>query len=174
MTRYVEYNNCEITNSEIYSVFDLLYQGYARERRAFLQKRKKVSEYDSENLLYTVIEDLLKRTEFSVVSCAIHVSLAGLFKDYSRLTKEETQYARNPLTHVDFLLFHKIGKLPLMAIEVDGTSTHAPGSVQQRRDQMKNRIFEKYHIPLLRLRTDESGEKERIEHILLNVLQRKQ
>ena len=174
LTRYVEYNNCEITNSEIYSVFDLLYQGYARERRAFLQKRKKVSEYDSENLLYTVIEDLLKRTEFSVVSCAIHVSLAGLFKDYSRLTKEETQYARNPLTHVDFLLFHKIGKLPLMAIEVDGTSTHAPGSVQQRRDQMKNRIFEKYHIPLLRLRTDESGEKERIEHILLNVLQRKQ
>ena len=90
------------------------------------------------------------------------------------MTKEETQYARNPLTHVDFLLFHKIGKLERMAIEVDGTSTHAPGSIQQRRDQMKNRIFEKYHIPLLRLRTDESGEKERIEHILLNVLQRKQ
>ena len=90
------------------------------------------------------------------------------------MTKEETQYARNPLTHVDFLLFHKIGKLPLMAIEVDGTSTHTPGSVQQRRDQMKNHIFQQYQIPLLRLRTDESGEKERIEHILLNVLQRKQ
>ena len=44
------------------------------------------------------------------------MSFASLFKDYSRLTKEETQYAINPLTHVDFLLFHKIGKLARMMI----------------------------------------------------------
>lgn len=40
----------------------------------------------------------------------IHVSLATLVKDYEPLTEEERTYARNPLTHVDFLLFNQMDK----------------------------------------------------------------
>ena len=149
--------------SSVYSVFDLLYQGYAEQRQAFLKKHGRISEYDSENLLYAVIQDILQQSEFSFVSCAVHVSLVNLVKDYSMLTEEETAYARNPLTHVDFLLFRRMDKSPLLAIEVDGTAFHAAGSAQADRDEKKNRIFELCGIPLLRLRTDESGEKERIE-----------
>ena len=52
LTRYIEYNNFEVIQSQVYSVFDMLYQGYAEQRRAYLQKHKRVSEYDSENLMY--------------------------------------------------------------------------------------------------------------------------
>ena len=152
--------------SSVYSVFDLLYQGYAEQRRAFLKKHGRVSEYDSENLLYAVIQNILQKDEFSFVDCAVHVSLVNLVKDYSMSTEEETAYARNPLTHVDFLLFRRMDKSPLLAVEVDGVAFHAAGSTQADRDEKKNRIFELCGIPLLRLRTDESGEKERLEREL--------
>ena len=167
LARYIEYNNCAVIESTVYSVFDLLYQGYAEQRRSFLKKHKRVSEYDSENLLYAVIQEILQKAEFSFVGCAAHVSLVNLVKDYSILTEEETTYARNPLTHVDFLLFRRMDKSPLLAIEVDGVAFHAAGSLQASRDEKKNRIFERCRMPLLRLRTDGSGEKERIEQALL-------
>ena len=163
LARYIEYNNCAVIESAVYSVFDLLYQGYAEQRRAFLKKHGRISEYDSENLVYAVIQNMLQKTEFSFVDCAVHVSLVNLVKDYSMLTEEETAYARNPLTHVDFLLFRRMDKSPLLAVEVDGAAFHAAGSVQADRDKKKNRIFERCGIPLLRLRTDGSGEKGRIE-----------
>src|SRR5699024_9664074 len=34
LTRYIQYNNCAIVDSAVYSVFDLLYKGYAEQRRA--------------------------------------------------------------------------------------------------------------------------------------------
>lgn len=37
LTRYIEYNNFEVIQSQVYSVFDMLYQGYAEQRRAYLQ-----------------------------------------------------------------------------------------------------------------------------------------
>ena len=167
LARYIEYNNCAVIESAVYSVFDLLYQGYAEQRRAFLKKHGRVSEYDSENLAYAVIQNILQKAEFSFVDCAAHVSLVNLVKDYSILTEEETVYARNPLTHVDFLLFRRMDKSPLLAIEVDGAAFHAEGSIQADRDEKKNRIFARCGIPLLRLRTDGSGEKERMEQALL-------
>ncbi len=166
LARYIEYNNCAVIESSVHSVFDLLYQGYAEQRRAFLKKHGRVSEYDSENLLYAVIQDILQKDEFSFVDCVAHVSLVNLVKDYSMLTEEETAYARNLLTHVDFLLFRRMDKSPLLAVEVDGTAFHNAGSVQASKDEKKNRIFDLCGIPLLRLRTDGSGEKERLEREL--------
>ena len=82
------------------------------------------------------------------------------------LTEEERKYARNPLTHVDFLLFNQMDKQPVLAIEVDGTGFHEVGSKQAERDIKKNSILEKCAVPLLRLRTDGSGEKEKIKDML--------
>lgn len=165
LARYIEYNNFEIIQSQVYSVFDMLYQGYAAQRRAYLQKHKRVSEYDSENLMYSVIQEVLSEEEFSSIGCAVHVSLATLVKDYEPLTEEERKYARNPLTHVDFLLFDQMDKQPALAIEVDGGS-HRPGSKQAERDIKKNSILAKCAVPLLRLRTDGSGEKEKLRNAL--------
>ena len=166
LARYIGYNNCEIIDSAVFSVFDMLYKGYAKQRWEYLQKHKRISEYASENLLYSVIEEIMQKEEFQKVGCAVHVSLATLVKDYDPLTEEEKVYARNPLTHTDFLLFNKMDKSPIMAIEVDGTSFHEPGSKQAERDAKKNSVFQKCGIPLLRLRTNESGEERRIESML--------
>lgn len=87
-------------------------------------------------------------------------------KDYEPLTEEERKYARNPLTHVDFLLFNQMDKQPVLAIEVDGTGFHEAGSKQAERDIKKNSILKKCAISLLRLRTDGSGEREKIRTAL--------
>lgn len=174
LTRYIEYNNFEVIQSQVYSVFDMLYQGYAEQRRAYLQKHKRVSEYDSENLMYSVIQEVLSEEAFLTIGCAVHVSLATLVKDYEPLTEEERKYARNPLTHVDFLLFNQMDKQPVLAIEVDGTGFHEAGSKQAERDIKKNSILEKCAVPLLRLRTDGSGEKERIRDKLQSSLHKQE
>ena len=96
----------------------------------------------------------------------ISVALATLVKDYEPLTAEERAYARNPLTHIDFLLFNQMDKQPVLAIEVDGTGFHEAGSKQAARDIKKNSILEKCAVPLLRLRTDGSGEREKIRAAL--------
>ena len=55
LINYIQYNNFDVVESRIYSVFDYLYKQYTEERMAYLLKYKKVSEYDSENLVYTLI-----------------------------------------------------------------------------------------------------------------------
>ena len=162
LAKYIKYNNFQIVESNVFSVFDLLYKGYYRQRMDYLKKHKRVSEFDSENIAYAVIEKILARPELSKVGCAMHSSLATLVRDYSALTAEEARYASNPLTHLDFLLFNKMDKKPVMAIEIDGTRYHAEGSRQAERDALKNSVMEKCGIPLLRLRTNESGEETRI------------
>ena len=54
----------------------------------------------------------------------------------------------------------------LTGIEVDGTAFHKAESKQAERDMKKNSILEKCAVPLLRLRTDGSGEKEKIRNAL--------
>lgn len=170
LARYIAYNNFEVVDSKIYSVFDLLYKEYAQQRQAFLKKHKRVSEYDSENLLYGILEEILHQPAFQKLDCAVHVSLATLIKEYSGLTADEEKYARNPLTHTDFLLFNKMDKAPVLAIEVDGTRFHQEGSKQAERDEKKDHVFAVCGIPLLRLRTDTSGEREKIESALKQAL----
>ena len=102
-----------------------------------------------------------------VFSCARNTVIVGDLKQLPNvLTEEERQYAHDPLTHVDFLLFNQMDKQPVLAIEVDGTGFHEAGSKQAERDIKKNSILEKCAVPLLRLRTDGSGEKKKIRNAL--------
>jgi len=66
------------------------------------------------------------------------------------------------LTHVDFLIFDKLGKTPRLIVEVDGVGFHKEGTRQAERDKMKNGILEKYGLRYIRLRTNESGERNRL------------
>ena len=59
LAKYIDYNNYAVLDSQVYSVFDLLYAGYAVQRLEYLKKHKRISEYDSENLAFSVIEDVL-------------------------------------------------------------------------------------------------------------------
>ena len=70
------------------------------------------------------------------------------------------------MTHIDFVLVNRLSKLPVLLIEVDGVAYHQEGTKQAERDKMKNSILEKYQLPLLRLRTDGSEEREKIVQVL--------
>ena len=68
-------------------------------------------------------------------------------------------------------LYHYATLLHLgMAIEVDGIKYHAEGSRQAERDAMKNSVLDKCGIPILRIRTNESGEETRIISVLRDVV----
>jgi len=64
LIQYIEYNNFSVIESEVNSVFDLLYKGYENERAKSIQKSGKVSEYDSENLMYGLIKEVLSIEPF--------------------------------------------------------------------------------------------------------------
>ena len=163
---YIQYNNFEVTESKIYSIFDYLYKQYTEERRVYLQKHKKVSEYDSENLMYSLIEDIISANNYSSLDVVCHFPLNMLIKNPKLLNEQECQYAMNPATHLDFLIYNRIGKKPVLAIEVDGYEYHKEDTIQASRDLLKNHIMELYEIPLLRFKTNGSGEREKIVEML--------
>ena len=163
---YIQYNNFEVTESKIYSIFDYLYKQYTKERIAYLQKHKKVSEYDSENLMYSLIEKIISNNQYSSLDVVCHFPLNMLIKNPELLNEQECQYALNPATHLDFLIYNRISKKPVLAVEVDGYEYHKEGTVQASRDLLKNHIMELYEIPLLRFKTNGSGEREKIMEML--------
>ncbi|GBR76708.1 putative DNA helicase [Candidatus Termititenax persephonae] len=166
LVRYIEYNNFTVVDSKIRSVFDYLYRSYAQRRQKFLLKRKRISEYDSENLMYALITSVLKDKGLNNIEVAVHVPLKMIICDTSLMTLSEKQYAVNILTHVDFLIYDVIDKSPRLVVEVDGAIYHAEGTRQSERDAMKNEIFNKYGLPILRFRTDGSCERERLSEAL--------
>ena len=169
LIKYIQYNNFEIKHSEINSVFDMLYKCYEEKRKSYLKKHKRISEYNSENLMYALISDVLKSEVFSKFDVVSHQPLNAIICNFHKLSDEETAYAKNPLTHIDFLIFNVIDKSPVLAIEVDGYAYHNDNSKQSERDKLKNSVLEKYNIPLIRFSTTGSMEKEKLEKKLMEL-----
>lgn len=163
---YIQYHNFEVTDSKIYSIFDYLYKQYTEERKAYLRKHKKVSEYDSENLMYSLIDEIIADNKYSSLDVVCHFPLNKLIKNLELLNERECRYVANPATHLDFLIYNRIGKKPVLAIEVDGYEYHKEDTVQASRDLLKNHILELYEIPLMRFKTNGSGENEKIIEVL--------
>ncbi len=170
LVSYVSYHSMEVTDSKVCSVFDLLYKQYAEARCQTLTSMKKVSQMDSENLMFGLITEVLKEEGLEGYGVHIHVPLRMLLRDPSLLeTERERQYALNSLTHVDFLIFEKIGRSIVAVIEVDGWAFHKTDRAQAERDALKNAICARYGIPLFRFSTTGSGEKEQLCSLLRNI-----
>lgn len=161
---YTKYINMDVEESKISSVFDLLYKQYENERIEYFKKHKRVSKFDSENIIYNVLKDII--AEYENLDFMFIQPMNTLIKDKSLLTDEEKRYASNNNTHIDFLIYNEISKKSVLAIEVDGYKYHKEGTQQYERDKLKRNILSKYNIPLLRLKTNSSGEKDSIKHKL--------
>lgn len=167
---YIAYNNFEVKESNIRSAFDCLYKQYDKLREGIISRIKIISQYDSENIMYDLIVHLLNE-RFERYDVLFNYPMNLLIKDFCLLKNNvELQYAKNPFTHIDFLIYNKITKKPTLAIEVDGYSFHKEGTKQYNRDIMKNRILEIYNIPIIRFSTKESSIKEKLEKILNEIL----
>ena len=163
---YITYYNGEVKESQICSIFDILYGQYAEERKKFIQTRVSVSQYESENIMFALLEQIVSMPEWNHIGIMPQYPLRLLVKSDILLTESEKAYANRSWTLADFVLYNKTTKHPELVIEVDGMAFHQVGSEQAKRDELKNSILDKAGIPLLRLSTDGSNEKNEIINAL--------
>lgn len=160
---YIVYNNFSVVDSKISSIFDYLYSQYTAERVKFLADHRNISEYDSENLTFSLIQNIIHdHPEYAHLGVFCHTPLRTVIKDWSLLNDDERKYISHYATHLDFLIVNHVTKKPVLAIETDGYNFHNEETDQHRRDEIKNHILDVYGLPLLRLSTTGSDEKEKI------------
>ncbi|SHN50622.1 AAA domain-containing protein [Desulfitobacterium chlororespirans] len=167
LIRYIEYNTLDqnIIESEIVSVFDLLYKEYSAKLNSFSQRLTHRSRYKSQNIIYTLLDDILKEKQYDNLSFTTEVMVKNLLKTTERLTPQELRYVDNRAS-VDIVIFHKQNKQPVLIIEVDGFAFHENNPAQLEKDAIKDEIMRKYDFRLLRLPTNYSGEEGKIKREL--------
>lgn len=165
---YIQYNNFEVKESKLRSIFDLLYQQYTAERLAYQAKHAQISDYFSENLVYDALNKVLNEMGKNNFSVVCHYPLAKLIDDYSLLNEDERAFVENPLSHVDFLIYNSITKLPLFTVEVDGWGFHKDRFVQKSRDELKDAILTKYNLTPYRISTTDTITEEVLKKMILD------
>ena len=94
---YIQYNNFEVKESKLRSVFDLLYTQYTTERLAY-QSKHQVSDQLSETLFYDTLLKALNEVGRSELSVLCHYPLERLIADVSLLDAEERAFVKSPLS----------------------------------------------------------------------------
>lgn len=155
---YIRYHNCDVQYSAVSSVFDYLYKQYRDVRLDYLQKRGRISEFDSENLVYHLIRDELYKRKEQALDVVFHQPLYLLIRDLSKLDNREKAFVNSGVSHLDFLIYNRVSKRPILAIEVDGYRYHKEGTKQAERDKIKDDILAQYGVPLVRFATNGSDE----------------
>lgn len=163
---YAKYNNFEVVDSKLRSVFDLLYKPYAEERLAFESSLKEKNGSLAEMLILETLKESIADMKMTNVSIQPYYPLSLLIADDSSLTDEEKQFAHNPLSHIDFLLYNTLTKRPLLCIEVDGWTYHQK-DVQKKRDSLKDSLLEKVGLKPLRISTVETVTTESLTERIL-------
>lgn len=165
MIRYICYTTDPketIIKGSICSVFDLLYKEYNKVFISFLSSNKNIQGSAAEIIIHKLLSEniLLNNIQFSSIDMVREYRLRDLIRDFQPFSEDEIQFIRNN-SRIDFLLYNKIDKAPVLAIEVDGVSFH-DNELQQERDSKKNHILEIIRLPLLRLSTDGHNEEAKI------------
>lgn len=102
-----------ILSAARYTLFSIYSLNSTRVRRELLAKQKHVSVFDSENLMYGVISDVLKE-DTSKYDGLLYIPLHMILCDLSKLeSNREVQLIMNEHTHVDFLIFDKLSHQPV-------------------------------------------------------------
>ncbi len=162
---YIQYQHGTVVESKLRSIYDYLFTQISSRQH----KPDAVSEYDSENLTYELIDRIRKTVpQLSHIKVLCHYPLRSLIKETAGMSDREIKYALHPSTHIDFLIINRVSRCPLLAIETDGYSYHNEKSEQFIRDGMKDHILELYGLPILRLSTIGHSEEQRIIDALIN------
>jgi hypothetical protein len=173
LMRYMEYSTLDdnVVDSEIVSIFDLLYREYSDKLRDFRNhaSRFNKSRHKSENLMEARLSQILEKPEFKGFSLSNQVYLMNLFTDLDRLSEEERKFIKNR-SSVDFVIHYNLDQSFAMAIEVDGFEFHENNPKQIKRDELKESIFKKFGYTLKRFKTNESGEEEKIINSLRGLM----
>lgn len=165
MIRYIYYTtnpNKPIIKGSICSVFDLLYKEYNQVFVSFLSTNRNIKGSAAEMIIHKLLSEniLPENARFSSIDMVREYRLRDLIRNFELFSEDEIRFIRNN-SRIDFLLYNKIDKTPVLAIEVDGVSFHN-NPLQQARDNRKDYILKTIGLPLLRLSTDGHNEEARI------------
>lgn len=163
---YMQYNNFQVRDSKLHSVFDLLYKQYTAERLAYEAVHPVVSEHLSENIIYELLVKAIAELGMTNTDVLCHYPLSRLIGDWNLLTDEEQSFAESPFSHVDFLIYNSLTKQPLQTIEVDGWQFHKNSDVQQYRDTLKDQLLTKFGLCPHRISTTDTVNVETIKKII--------
>ena len=164
---YIRYHDPgeDVTDSTVVSVFDLLYRAYSQRLRPLAVRLRKELKYPSEDIIWTVLHDILAEQRYAHLTVTPQVLLKSLLTDLGRLTLAQRAYVQHRAS-VDFVVYNRMTNQPLLAIEVDGFAFHENNPDQRARDALKDEIMDAHQMPLLRLPTTGSREHQRIRQAL--------
>ncbi|MFM5338881.1 AAA domain-containing protein [Aeromonas enteropelogenes] len=166
LIRYISYyaQDEQIVRAPVVSAFDLLYHEYDQSLvRLNARLRPEDSRYKSEQIVAQLLREVLSAPACQALKYHTQIRLEKLASPTnSDWTEAQRAFMRR--ASCDFVLYFKVGKTPIGVIEVDGGYHDHP--VQAARDIMKNEILDKCRIPILRLRTVDSGIKQRIGNFI--------
>ena len=164
---YIRYHNPgeDVTDSTVVSVFDLLYRAYSQRLRPLAARLRKELKYPSEDIIWTVLHDIIAEQRYAHMTASPQVLLRNLLPDLGRLTPAQRAYIQHRAS-VDFVVYNRVTNQPLLAIEVDGFAFHENNPDQRARDALKDEILDAYQMPLLRLPTTGSREQQQIRQAL--------
>jgi hypothetical protein len=167
LINYIQYNNFEVRESKLHSVFDLLYRQYSAQRLEYQATHSTASGFLSEQLLYDALEQALSEMGRSALAVVCHYPLSKLIADPALLDAEERAFVESPFSHVDFLIYNAITKRPLLPIEVDGWGFHGGNSIQQHRDALKDSLLAKYDLSPCRISTTDRVTVEVLKELMV-------
>ncbi|WP_433523893.1 AAA domain-containing protein [Nocardia pseudovaccinii] len=165
---YIRYRDPDnaVVDSDVVSIFDLLYIDYTERRRKHTYIRWGRTEWDSEDIALTMLEGVLAEPDYGHLAIHRQVLLRNVFpRNLDRLDDQHRRFAERR-SSFDFVIYNRITNANLGAIEVDGFSTHEANPEQRARDALKKEICRRYNFELLRLPTTGSGEQAEVRRFL--------
>lgn len=163
LIRYIQYSTLDknVIESQVVSVFDLLYKQYSKKLLSLKAKMDSAARYQSEEAFRVMLKEILTQPQYDRFSYIQGMLLRNLLNTVENLSDEELAYVNNRAS-LDFVVYYKQDKSCKLVVEVDGFAFHENRPEQLRRDALKDSILKKYDIPFLRLATNGSRERERI------------
>lgn len=168
---YIEmYDPRSLVQSNIVSIFDVLYQAYSESLERYSRVKNSNSNYSAaENVAELCLQEILAEDKYSHVEYWKQVPLKDALPHVGGLSEEQRNFVFSD-SSLDFLIRVKGSRRVFLAIEVDGWEFHGMSEEQQRRDALKDSIMDLYGIHVLRLPTIGSGEGEQIREALDRML----
>lgn len=171
LLKYIKYNemDSEIIESQIVSVFDLLYKEYSHKLDDLNRRLLHRSKFKSENIMDTILNDEFEKEEYKDYKYEREMVLRNFFNSIDNLNEKEKKYINNG-ARIDFVIYDKMNNKPVLFIEVDGFGYHKNNPKQLEKDELKNNIARKNGIDILRF---ETGEKSYEEEKIISEIRKK-
>lgn len=168
LLKYIKYNelHSEIINSQIVSVFDLLYKEYSKKLEKLNNSLLIRSKFKSENIMDTILNNEFKKEYYKDYKYEREILIRNMFKNLDNLEDKEKRYVNNG-ARIDFVIYDKMDNKPKLFIEVDGFEYHKNNPEQLEKDKLKDNISRKNGIDILRFETGgKSYDEEKITSLI--------